>query len=130
MGSRPKVAKKPKKGRTCARGIVADRDGKPMGLGPAVPPLSVTLPPQRDGIDSKRRGLMAGPCHHETLIPCRIVNAIRDGHDFGVAAEVVIHDPLRLLLPASPRVLEISDHFLFFASTLMMGFPCARNCFR
>ncbi len=33
---------------------------------------------------------------------------------FGVAAEVVIHDQLRLPLPAGPGVLEISNHFLFF----------------
>src|SRR5260370_41257878 len=65
-------------------------------------------------MEGKGRGLVAGPHHHETLIPYRIVNAVRDGHAFGAAAEVVIHDQLPLSLPASPGVLEISNHLLFF----------------
>src|SRR5260370_11987584 len=65
-------------------------------------------------MEGKGRALVAGPHHQETLSPYRIVNAVRDGHAFGVAAEVVIHDQLRVSLPASPGVLEISNHLLFF----------------
>src|SRR5207249_9538976 len=63
------------------------------------------------------------------LIPHRIVNAIRDGHAFGVAAEVVIHDQLRLPLPASPGALEISNHFLFFRIDADDGVPLRQKLF-
>ena len=86
--------------------------------------------PSPDGGYREIGRLMRYPDHHKAVILPDLINAIRDGHPFGLARIIVFQNIQRFAPPRAARVSKVPTSSRFLVSTLITGFPAFKKALR